>query len=211
MTDNIAAVVALTPVDWLQLLHPVLMILFVYPVVGATIRLGILVRERRLEINPIAPTVPAEHVDHGRWVTTGTMVAVLLALAANLARNGVATGGIPLLLPAAVALVSCLTLWRARRPAARATAALLSWGALILLVAQPPLWFQGARPWDRIWGNHAISGVLLTGLLLFSMAAAPEIRSRANWRRLHTGAAFLSALLLAVQAISGGRDLLTLR
>jgi hypothetical protein len=53
--------------------------------------------------------------------------------------------------------------------------------------------------------------VLLTGLLLFAMAAAPEIRSRPAWRRLHTVAAFLTALLLAVQAISGGRDLLTLR
>jgi len=202
---------ALTLVDWLQLLHPVLMILFVYPVVGATIRLGILVRERRLEINPIAATVPVEHVDHGRWVTTGTVVAVLLALAANLARNGAAAGSAPLLLPAAVALAGCLTLWRARRPAARATGALLSWGALILLVAQPPLWFQGTRPWERVWGNHAISGVLLTGLLLFAMAAAPDIRSRPAWRRLHSGAAFLTALLLAVQAISGGRDLLTLR
>jgi len=107
-------------------------------------------------------------------------------------------------------LAGCLALWRARRPAARATGALLSWGALILLVVQPPLWFQGIRPWERIWGNHAISGVLLCGLLLFAMAAAPEIRSRPAWRRLHTGAAFLTALLLAVQALSGSRDLLTL-
>jgi hypothetical protein len=201
----------LTAVDWLQLLHPVLMILFVYPVVGATIRLGILVREKRLEINPIAATVPMEHVDHGRWVTTGTVVAVLLALAANLARDGGAADGAALLLPAAVALGGCLALWRVRRPASRATAALLSWGALALLVAQPALWFRGRPPWLQVWGNHAISGVLLSGLLLFAMAAAPEIRSRPAWRRLHTGAAFLSALLLAVQAISGSRDLLLLR
>lgn len=203
----------LSAVDWLQLLHPVLMILFVYPVVGATIRLGILVREKRLEINPIAATVPVEHVDHGRWVTTGTVVAVLLALAANLARHGGAAtaAGATLLLPAAVALGGCVALWRLRRPAARATAALLSWGALALLVGQPPLWFAGQNPWERVWGNHAISGVLLSGLLLFAMAAAPEIRSRPAWRRVHTGAAFLSALLLAVQAISGSRDLLTLR
>lgn len=203
--------VALSLADWLQLLHPVLMILFVYPVVGATIRLGILVRERRLEINPIAATVPVEHVDHGRWVTTGTVVAVLLALAANLARNGAAGDSLPLLLPGAAALGGCLALWRVRRPAARAAGVLLSWGALALLVVQPPLWFRGMNPWERIWGNHAISGVLLTGLLLFAMAAAPEIRSHPAWRRLHTGAAFLTALLLAVQAISGSRDLLTLR
>lgn len=200
----------LSPVDWLLLLHPVLMILFVYPVVGATIRLGILARERRLEINPIAATVPVEHVDHGRWVTTGTMVAVLLALASNLARNGAASDWRPLLWPAAVALGGCLALWRVRRPAARATAALLSWGALALLVNEPALSFRGVDPWQPLWGNHALSGVLLTGLLLFAMAAAPEIRCRPAWRRLHTGAAFLTALLLAVQAISGSRDLLSL-
>lgn len=207
----VEAPVALSAADWLLLLHPVLMILFVYPVVGATIRLGILARERRLQINPIAATVPAEHVDHGRWVTTGTVVAVLLALVANLVRHGAAAAMVPLLLPAAAALAGCLALWRLRRPWLRAVAALLSWGALTLLVAQPPLWFRGASPWQPAWGNHALSGVLLTGLLLFAMAAAPEIRSRAAWRRLHTGAAWLTALLLAVQAISGSRDLLSLR
>jgi hypothetical protein len=201
----------LSPADWLVLLHPVLMILFVYPVVGATIRLGILVRERRLEINPIAATVPEEHVNHGRWVTTGSVVAVMLALVANLVRNGAVTGRTLLLPPVVVALWGCLALWRERRATARAACALLSWGALALLVAQPPLWFRGISPWKPLWGSHAMSGVLLCGLLLFAMAAAPEIRTRPAWRRLHTAAAFLTALLLAVQAISGSRDLLTLR
>ena len=200
----------LSPGDWLLLLHPVLMILFVYPVIGATIRLGILVRERRLDLNPIAATVPLEHVDHGRWVTTGTMVSVLLALAANLSRNGLAARSGLVLAAAGIALGGCLALWRLRPAAARAAAALLSWGALALLVAQPALWFRGISPWGSLWGSHTWSGLLLTGLLLFAAAAAPEIRSRPLWRRLHTGAAFLTALLLAVQAISGSRDLLML-
>ena len=83
----------MTAIDWFALLHPVLVVLFVYPVVGATIRLGILVRERRLDLNPIAATVPVEHVDHGRWVTTAMVVGVLVALAANLAR-GIASGSL---------------------------------------------------------------------------------------------------------------------
>ena len=66
------------------LLHPVLMILFVYPVVGATIRLGILAREKRLNINPIADTVPVEHAQHGAWVTGGVLVAVLIGLGHSL-------------------------------------------------------------------------------------------------------------------------------
>ena len=81
---NPQAVQELTSHDWLGLIHPVLMILFVYPVVGATIRLGILARERRLEINPIADTVPVEHAQHGTWVTGGVLVAVLIGLSHSL-------------------------------------------------------------------------------------------------------------------------------
>ena len=74
------ALQSLTGHDWLGLIHPVLMILFVYPVVGATIRLGILAREKRLKINPIAETVPVEHAQHGSWVTGGVLLAVLIGL-----------------------------------------------------------------------------------------------------------------------------------
>jgi hypothetical protein len=201
--------------EWLILLHPALMILFVYPVVGATIRLGILVREKRLDLNPIAATVPAEHVDHGRWVTTGSVVAVILAVLALRVHDGVTVVTAPIFALIVGSLGGCLLLWRARRPTARASAAFLSWGALAWLVAPPPLVAPpvaaGAGPWERVWGDHGSSGVLLAGLLLFAMAAAPEIRSSPPWRRVHTGAAILTALLLAVQAISGSRDLLTLR
>jgi len=129
----------MTALDWLALLHPVLMILFVYPVVGATIRLGILVRERRLQINPLPPTVPVEHTDHGRWVTTGTVVAVLIALLWSFLDH--AEAGVPflggvgrlvrLLLLGGVALAGCGALWRLRRPGRRTCSALLSWGALL--------------------------------------------------------------------------------
>ena len=53
----------LTALEWLALLHPVLAILFVYPVAGATIRLGILAREKRTDYNPALPdTVPTVYV-----------------------------------------------------------------------------------------------------------------------------------------------------
>jgi len=60
------ASVAMTPIDWFALLHPVLAVLFVYPVVGATVRLGLLARERRLGLSRQPLTVPQEHADHGR-------------------------------------------------------------------------------------------------------------------------------------------------
>jgi len=210
---------AMTPLDWLALLHPVLMILFVYPVVGATIRLGILVRERRLQINPLPPTVPVEHTDHGRWVTTGSVVAVLIALLWSFLHQAEAGTPFPggegrllrLLLLGGMALAGCGALWRLRRPGRRAAAALLSWGALLLVGLEPEVWRQGDHPLQpAFWQSHFWSGWLLCGLLLFAMAAAPEIAHRPALRRLHVAAAFLMAVLLAVQAITGCRDLLQL-
>jgi hypothetical protein len=144
------------------------------------------------------------------------MVASLLALAANLARakasgaeagGGVSATGVAL---AALALGGCLALWRVRGARARASCALISGAALASLAMQPPLWFQGVNPGSRLWGSHTWGGLLLVSLFLFAMAAAPEIRNRPAWRRLHTAAAFLMALLLAAQAISGSRDLMVL-
>ncbi len=210
----------MTATDWFALLHPVLIILFVYPVVGATIRLGILARERRLDINPLPPTVGVEHADHGRWVTSGVVVAVLIAMASSYAIGaaaGSATGAVappawgPLVLAGLGCLLSCLALWRAKGAGLRAGFALLCWLGLLGLGSQPALWHRGLDPFATgLWGSHYWSGVLLCGLLLFAMAAAPEILRYPRMRRLHTAAAFLAALLLAVQAISGSRDLLAM-
>lgn len=202
--------------DWLALLHPALMILFVYPVVGATIRIGIHVRERRLGIHPLPSTVTEEHVDHGRWVTTGTVVAVLVALLwSALAQPGLGSalawrlGRWALL--GAVVLAACVALWRLRKPAWRAGATLLAWGALLGLGLAPEVWRRADHPLQpAFWASHFWSGWLLCGLLLFAMAAAPEIASRPAWRKLHVAIAFLVAVLLAVQAITGCRDLVGL-
>jgi len=76
---------------------------------------------------------------------------------------------------------------------------------------EPEVWRQGDHPLQpAFWQSHFWSGWLLCGLLLFAMAAAPEIAHRPALRRLHVTAAFLMAVLLAVQAITGCRDLLQL-
>lgn len=120
----IASFPSLTPVQWLALAHPVLIILFVYPVIGATIRLGILARERRLQINPIAATVPVEHADHGRWATGGLLLAVLLAFSHALASTqaGVHLWG-KAAVAASVAVGSFVLLLRSRRLVPRLIAA----------------------------------------------------------------------------------------
>ncbi|MCX5954136.1 MAG: DUF4079 domain-containing protein [Cyanobacteria bacterium] len=225
----------LSVLQWLSLLHPLLMVLFVYPVIGATIRIGIHVRERRLGQYPLPATVGPEHIDHGRWLTTAMVLAVLLALGWSFLHAGAtgtgatvtgatgtgAYGTVPgadwpqrplaLALGAAAALASCLALWRVKRPWLRACFALTCWLALLGLGLQPevPRWSDNPLDWT-FWRSHFWGGWLLCGLLLFAMAAAPEIRSKPLLRRLHLAANVLVALLMAVQAITGCRDLLLL-
>ena len=140
MTVILLSVPSLSPMQWLGLVHPVLIILFVYPVVGATIRLGILARERRLDLNPIAPTVPVEHADHGRWVTAVMVVAVLIAMAHDVATAPVtlAASRIAGFLAAALGVVAALVaLLRSRRTALRLGWAISTWIGLLLLGSQP--------------------------------------------------------------------------
>lgn len=208
----------MTALDWLALLHPVLIILFVYPVVGATIRLGILVREKRLGITRQPDLVPVEHAAHGAWVTGGVVSAVLIALLYSFVAHAwgagaAVSGGLPRLLllgmVAAGTLVALLALLRVRRAALRASFSLLCWAGLLGLGSQPEIWRLSDNPLSAgFWGSHYWSGVLLTGLLLFTTAARPEITRMPRLRRLHLLLNLLVMVLLAVQAITGSRDLL---
>lgn len=208
----------MTATDWFSLLHPVLIILFVYPVVGATIRLGLLARERRLKIHPLPPSVGVEHADHGRWLATGVVVAVQIALLYSFlskyfAPDASFSGGGPrlalLLLVSAGTLASLAALWVVKKAPLRASFALLTWAGVLGLGSQPEVWRVSDNPFTgAFWGSHYWAGASLTGLLLFATAAKPEIFRSLRFRRLHVSAAVLSALLLAVLAITGTRDLL---
>ena len=198
------ALQALTSHDWLGLIHPVLMILFVYPVTGATIRLGILARERRLKINPIADTVPIEHAQHGAWVTGGVLVAVLIGLSHSLV--GAATGMVLLL--GVVMLISYAVLLRSRLIWQRLLAGSICWGGLLTLGLQPAVERLSDQPWTGLfWQSHFWMGWILCGLLLNSTAMQPLIGRSKRLRRWHVATNLLVALLLAMQAISGSRNL----
>ena len=199
------ALQSLTGHDWLGLIHPVLMILFVYPVVGATIRLGILAREKRLEINPIADTVPMEHAQHGAWVTGGVLVAVLIGLSHSLW----ATHPLGLVLTGSAVLFSFGRLLATRKVWQRFLWAAASAGGLVLLGLQPAVERFSDLPWSPLfWQSHFWMGLLLTALLLFSAALQPLIGHSVRARRIHISSNLLVALLLAMQAISGTRNLL---
>jgi len=77
------------------------------------------------------------------------------------------------------------------------------------LGSQPEIWRLSDNPFTgAFWSSHYWSGVLLTGLFLMNLAARPEITRHLGWRRLHVASNILIMVLLAVQAITGTRDLL---
>jgi len=207
------SVPSLTTDQWLGLVHPVLIILFVYPVVGATIRLGILARERRLDLNPIAPTVPVEHADHGRWVTGVVVLAMLIGMAHDVATAPLAAGDshfAPLVMAGAGVIATFAALLRTRPTAPRLAWAFSTWLGLLLLGSQPGVVRGADWPWQSaFWQSHYWGGIALSGLLLLSMGLQGEIGRRPKIRRLHVGLNLVVALLLATQAISGTRNLLS--
>ena len=180
------------------------MILFVYPVVGATIRLGILAREKRLHLNPIADMVPVEHAQHGAWVTGGVLVSVLIGLGHSLWGSH----HLDLMLTGSAVMFSFGRLLATRMVWQRFLWASASAAGLLLLGLQPAVERFSDVPWSPLfWQSHFWMGLLLTTLLLNSTSLQPLIGHSTCARRIHISSNLLVALLLAMQAISGTRNL----
>jgi hypothetical protein len=162
--------------------------------------------------------VPKEHADHGGWATAGVVVSVLIALVYSFIHKAVAPGVVfaggsarlaVLLLVATGTLVALLALLKVKQPELRASFSLLTWAGVLGLGSQPEIWRLSDNPFSgAFWGSHYWSGVLLTGLFLLNVAARPEITKQLGWRKLHVATNLLIMVLLAVQAITGCRDLL---
>jgi hypothetical protein len=200
----------MTSLDWLWLLHPVLAVVLVYPLLGQVLRLAQQARQRRLGSSRVPPAAGAEHADLGRWLTGAVVAAELVALAVVLATAPSAQPRLPLLalvwLGTALALAA---LWRARQPLYRTAFVGLTLAGLLGLGLQPEVWRLSDQPWTAaFWQSHFWGGLGLTGLLLASLAAKPEIQRSLRWRRLHLSANGLAALIFLAQAITGSRDLL---
>ena len=197
---------SISPHDWLSLAHPVLMILFVYPVFGATVRLGILAREKRLDLNPIADTVPIEHAQHAAWAVGGILVAIPIALSVSLLKT---TAPFTLVLVAGVVLFSYSKVLKTKLIGQRLAWAATSWIGLLLLGLQPAVERLSDQPWTALfWQSHFWMGMALIALLLPTTAMHPSIGRNMQIRRLHISANVIVALLLFMQAVSGARNLL---
>lgn len=206
----------MTSVDWLWILHPFLAVVLIYPLIGMVIRLALQTRQRRLQKTKLPPTVGRDHSDLGRWLSAAVVVLVLIALTVVIATKaplaafaGGASRAIQLLLVLIGTLVSLVALWFAKAPGLRLVFALITWAGVLGLGAQPEVWRLSDNPLDgAFWQSHYWAGVGVTGLMLFSLGARPEILRDIRLRRLHVSASVLAALLFVLQGLTGTRDLL---
>ncbi|MCP9833912.1 MULTISPECIES: DUF4079 domain-containing protein [unclassified Cyanobium] len=203
-------------IDWLWILHPALAVVLIYPLIGMVVRLGIQARQRRVDRAKLPPTTGRDHADLGQWLSAGVVLVVLVALTVVIVTKQPAegfTGGgaraLQLLLVLVGTVVSLLALWQVKAKGYRLVFALLTWAGVLGLGAQPEVWRLSDNPLSaEFWQSHYWAGVGVVGLMIFSLAARPEILKDLRWRRLHLTASALAAVLFLVQGITGSRDLL---
>ena len=226
-------------IDWLWIVHPALAIVLVYPLAGVVMHLGLQTRRRRVDGVKLSARVGHDHVDLGKWLATAMVTLVLVAIAVPVftksfspapeslqalsvllvhgtdhatVESGASSQdlrGLSLLLALAGTVVALVVLWRVQQRWQRILFALLTWGGILGLGAQPEVWRVSDDPRTfAFWTSHYWTGVGLVGLVVFSMAIRPEIMRRPPWRRVHVAVNILVAVLFVVQGISGPKDLL---
>ena len=206
----------MTTTDWLWILHPAMAVVLIYPLIGMVVRLAWQTRQRRVAKVKHPPVVGRDHSDLGRWLAAGVVLLVLVALTvviATKASPAAFAGGMGRAAQLFMVLLgtgaSLVALWRSKAAVLRFSFGLITWIGVLTLGAQPEVWRLSDDPFSpAFWQSHYWAGVAVTGLMLFSLAARPEILRDLRLRRLHVTASVLAALLFLMQGITGTRDLL---
>ena len=117
--------------DFVALIHPALVVAFVFPMIGIVTNFAWQTRQRRLESKKGKSKIPAvvgrDHVRIGKWLSTSVVVSSLIAIAYSIVYKSFIKG----------------KLWEKNNP--QAILILLLFAATIaslvlLLQAKPPLW-----------------------------------------------------------------------
>lgn len=205
--------------DVILLLHPIVAVVFVFPLIGMVLRMAWQTRQRRLEVraankSKIPPVVGQEHVQLGRWLTGAVVGVYFLGITRSifdkLETDQVFTKdpfkGIFIVLLYAATIASLVLLYRAQEKLWRGVFATLTGVGIVVLGLQDGIF----RRDDEWYISHFYSGLLAALLMVFSLAIVRDIyQDRANrWRTVHVVLNCVALLLFLGQGITGTRDLL---
>ncbi|WP_081942772.1 DUF4079 domain-containing protein [Myxosarcina sp. GI1] len=218
-TQTIFAFTYLKAEDIVALLHPLLAVVFVFPLIGMVANFAWQTRQRRLQTkngkSKIPPVVGREHVQIGRWLTSGVVGVTLVALAYSVvfgsggfaeqkALNWFQVALVTLLF--IVTIASMILLYRARTKLGRGVFATLAGMGLVILGCQNGVYRLG----NEWYWSHYYIGITAALLMIFSVAIVEDIyKDRKNrWRYAHVALNCFALLLFIGQGITGTRDLL---
>lgn len=205
--------------DLVSLIHPVIVVAFVFPMIGMVSNFAWQTRQRRLENkqgkSKIPATVGKHHVKIGKWLSTSVVVSSLIAIAYSIVYKSFIeknlweknnSQAILIILLFVATLISLVLLLKARPPLWRGVFATLTGMGLIILGQQDGVW-RLEKEW---YWSHYYLGITVSLLMLFSIAIVDDIyRDRTNtWRNIHIGLNCFALLLFLGQGLTGTRDLL---
>jgi hypothetical protein len=205
--------------DVVGLIHPALAVAVIFPLLGMVLYMAWQTRQRRLALATVGKSkVPAgvgpEHLLLGRWLSTGVVALTLLGLAHPIfskfaanqtwAKEFFRASFVTVIF--LVTLVSLTILYLARQKLWRGVFATLTGMGVIVLGSQPEV-FRREFEW---WVSHYYYGIIVTMLMVFSLAIFPDIyEDRSNrWRKTHIILNSIAVLFFISQAFTGTRDLL---
>jgi hypothetical protein len=203
--------------DFASLIHPALVIIFVFPLVGIVTNFAWQTRQRRLAVkqdkNKIPPLVGREHVKFGRWLATSVVVASLIALAYSIVYKSFIkkdlwtknnSQAVLIILIFIATIASLILLLRAKPKLWRGVFATLTGMGLIVLGQQDGVW----RLSDQWYWSHYYLGIAVSLLMILAIAIIDDIYHSVTIRNLHIVLNCLALLLFIGQGVTGARDLL---
>lgn len=205
--------------DLVSLIHPALVVVFVFPMVGIVTNYAWQTRQRRLAAKKDKSKIPAvvgrEHVKVGRWLAASVVVASLIALAYSIVYKSFIKGqlweknnprAILIILMFVATIASLVLLLRAKPKLWRGIFATMTGMGLVIIGGQEGVW----RLSDEWYWSHYYYGIAVSLLMIFSIAILDDIyRDRTNTlRNIHIILNCFALLLFIGQGITGARDLL---
>lgn len=209
----------MTAEQFTLLIHPTLVVIGVFPLIGIVCYFAWETRQRRLEIKTgeksnIPPMVGKNHVEIGKWLSTAVVIVTLIGLARpiitkNIIENTLWSTNtfqfIFLILIFLFTIVTFIFLFRARSKLWRGTFATLSGMGVVILGCQDGIF----RRTDEWYWSHYYYGIIVTLLMIFSVAIIDDIyRDKSlKWRNIHIILNCFALLLFLGQGFTGARDL----
>jgi hypothetical protein len=205
--------------DWFLLLHPTIVVVVVFPLLGIVLYQAWLTRSRRLSLkagqkSTVPPSSGPEHVRVGRLLSAAVVIVAVIGLAdpiftKMLMHDALQQTPFRLLALALIVVATLASLFfldRSTTSRWRAAFAMLTGMGLSVLGLQPEVYHR-----DSEWYlSHYYLGMLAAMLMIFSLTIVQNIyRDRTNrWRKVHIILNSFATLLFLGQGFTGTRDLL---